>query len=160
MENFVNANCVFVHQPATSRLEAIRAISELAAEQGIATSADEVEKAFLWREEQDNTGAEDGYAVPHAKCDAINQAAVIVYKMDTRVEWPTFDGSDVDTCIALLVPGAEAGTTHVALLSKTACLLMEQDFRETVRNCQDPAEIADYINKCVNADDDVEDEDE
>ena len=161
MSEFITSDNVFTDQPETSRLDVIHAISKRAKELGIADDVDAVEKAFLWREEQCNTGTEDGFAIPHAKTNAINYASVIVYKTKEALEWPSFDGKPVDISIALLVPADEAGTTHIQLLSKTALLLMEPDFREFVRNSNDAEAIAERVAEGVNdLDEDEDDEDE
>ena len=97
------------------------------------------------------TGMTDGFAVPHAKTDAIKRAAVIVVKNKRALEWPSFDGAPVDVAIALLVPDVEAGTTHIKLLSKTAVLLMKEEFKSLVRSVDDRKTIADAINAGIEA---------
>ena len=88
-----------------------------------------------------------GFAVPHAKSYAITEAGIAVLKLATPVEWPSFDGQPVDIALALYVPAGEAGTTHLKLLSKAAVMLMDEGFRQRVRDSQDPAEIAALINE-------------
>ena len=67
-------------------------------------------------------------------------------KNATPLEWPSFDEKPVDVAIALLVPGGEAGTTHIKLLSKTAVLLMKDEFKNLVHGTDDAAAIAEAIN--------------
>ena len=95
------------------------------------------------------TGMTDGFAVPHAKDASIKKAAVIVFKNDHALDWPSFDEKPVDIAISLLVPAGEAGTTHIKLLSKTAVLLMKDDFKSLVRGSDDAQVIADAINKGI-----------
>ena len=52
----------------------------------------------------------------------------------------------MDVAIALLVPGGEAGTTHIKLLSKTAVLLMKDEFKNLVHDTDDAKAIAEAIN--------------
>ena len=76
----------------------------------------------------------EGFAIPHAKSDAITEADVIVVKDESGVTgWDTMDGAPVNVAIALLIPGAQAGTTHLKILSKVAEALMDEDFRATVK---------------------------
>lgn len=83
--------------------------------------------AFLAREAEGTTGMMEGFAIPHAKSDAITEAAVIVVKDDSGVTgWDTMDGAPVNVAIALLIPGAQAGTTHLKILSKVAEALMDE----------------------------------
>ena len=149
MSDFVTSNDVFVNQHAESRDEVLRFISQKAVELGITDDADAVYEAFLAREDMGETGMTDGFAVPHAKTDAIKRAAVIVVKNNRALEWPSFDDKPVDVAISLLVPDGEAGTTHIKLLSKTAVLLMKDDFKSLVRGSDDPKVIADAINKGI-----------
>ena len=146
MSQFVSEKSVFVNQNLESRKALLRFVSDKAAEFGITDNADAVYDAFMAREAMGETGMTDGFAVPHAKSDDIKDAAVIVVKNDHALEWPSFDEKPVDVAIALLVPGGEAGTTHIKLLSKTAVLLMKDEFKNLVHGTDDPAAIADAIN--------------
>ena len=142
MSDFVRAGNVFVGQSLDTREDMLRFISEKAAELGITDDARAVYDAFVAREEMGETGMTDGFAVPHAKSDAIKEAAVIVVKNDHAIEWPSFDDRPIDIAISLLVPDGEAGTTHIRLLSKTAVLLMKDEFKALVRGTDDAEAIA------------------
>ena len=110
MSQFVSEKSVFVNQNLESREALLRFVSDKAAEFGVTDNADAVYDAFMAREAMGETGMTDGFAVPHAKSDDIKDAAVIVVKNATPLEWPSFDEKPVDVAIALLVPGGEAGT--------------------------------------------------
>lgn len=145
--DFVKVENVFVAEDFTSRDEALSFVSNQAVKAGIASDADAVMNAFLAREAEGTTGMMEGFAIPHAKSDAINEAAVIVIKDESGVTgWDTMDGAPVNVAIALLIPGAQAGTTHLKILSKVAEALMDEDFRATVKGSTDAAEIAKTIN--------------
>ena len=145
--DFVKVENVFVAEDFASRDEALSFVSNQAVKAGIASDADAVMNAFLAREAEGTTGMMEGFAIPHAKSDAITEAAVIVVKDESGVTgWDTMDGAPVNVAIALLIPGAQAGTTHLKILSKVAEALMDQDFRATVKGSTDAAEIAKTIN--------------
>lgn len=144
--DFVKVENVFVAEDFTSRDEALSFVSNQAVKAGIASDADAVMNAFLAREAEGTTGMMEGFAIPHAKSDAITEAAVIVVKDESGVTgWDTMDGAPVNVAIALLIPGAQAGTTHLKILSKVAEALMDEDFRATVKGSADAAEIAKTI---------------
>lgn len=145
--DFVKVENVFVAEDFASRDEALSFVSNQAVKAGIAGDADAVMNAFLAREAEGTTGMMEGFAIPHAKSDAITEAAVIVVKDESGVTgWDTMDGAPVNVAIALLIPGAQAGTTHLKILSKVAEALMDEDFRSTVKGSTDAAEIAKTIN--------------
>lgn len=142
MSQFVTEANVFVDQSIASREELIRFVCDKALELGCVSDADAAYDAFMAREAMGETGMTDGFAVPHAKSAAITAPTVLVVKNDHPVEWPSFDGKPVDIAIALLVPDDEAGNTHIRLLSKTAVLLMRDEFKNLVRGSEDAKEIA------------------
>lgn len=145
--DFVKVENVFVAEDFASRDEALSFVSNQAVKAGIAGDADAVMNAFLAREAEGTTGMMEGFAIPHAKSEAITEAAVIVVKDESGVTgWDTMDGAPVNVAIALLIPGAQAGTTHLKILSKVAEALMDEDFRATVKGSTDAAEIAKTIN--------------
>ena len=145
--DFVKVENVFVAEDFASRDEALSFVSNQAVKAGIASDADAVMNAFLAREAEGTTGMMEGFAIPHAKSDAITEAAVIVVKDESGVTgWDTMDGAPVNVAIALLIPGAQAGTTHLKILSKVAEALMDEGFRATVKGSTDAAEIAKTIN--------------
>lgn len=145
--DFVKVENVFVAEDFASRDEALSFVSNQAVKAGLANDADAVMNAFLAREAEGTTGMMEGFAIPHAKSDAITEAAVIVVKDESGVNgWDTMDGAPVNVAIALLIPGAQAGTTHLKILSKVAEALMDEDFRATVKGSTNAAEIAKTIN--------------
>lgn len=145
--DFVKVENVFVAEDFASRDEALSFVSNQAVKAGLANDADAVMNAFLAREAEGTTGMMEGFAIPHAKSDAITEAAVIVVKDESGVTgWDTMDGAPVNVAIALLIPGAQAGTTHLKILSKVAEALMDEEFRATVKGSTNAAEIAKTIN--------------
>ena len=147
MSGIANERGVVMGQSASTREELLRLIAQRAVELGVATDAEAVLSALLAREELGETGMTDGFAVPHAKSDAISEAAVVVVKNDHPVEWPSFDDKPVDIAVALLVPEADASDLHIRLLSRTAVLLMRDAFKRLLRETDDASAIADAINE-------------
>lgn len=147
MSGIANERGVVVGQSASTREELLRLIAQRAVELGVAADAEAVLSALLAREELGETGMTDGFAVPHAKSDAISEAAVVVVKNDHPVEWPSFDDKPVDIAVALFVPEADASDLHIRLLSRTAVLLMRDAFKRLLRETDDASAIADAINE-------------
>ena len=146
MSGFVSEENILLNQQATTREEALRTIAGAAARLGIADDADAVYDAFLAREQIDKTGMVDGFAVPHCKTDAVKSAAVVIFKNELPLEWPSLDDKPVDIAMALLIPDSEAGTTHLRLLSKAAMLLMDDNFKSKLRESNDAADLAATLN--------------
>ena len=127
---------------------ALKVITAHAVEAGIANDSDALLAAFLKRESEGTTGMVDGYAIPHAKTDAVVRPAVVVLKAaDGVAAWDTMDGAPVTCAIALLVPESQAGTAHLQILSKVATALTDDVFRAACKAEDDPAKVAGLINE-------------
>ena len=146
VEGFVKPERILVAPPSI-RAAALDLVAKTAVEQGIASDFDTLKAAFLAREAEGTTGMVDGYAIPHAKTDAVKRASVLVLKSSEGISsWETLDGSPVTCAIALLVPESEAGTGHLQILSKVATALTDDDFRRAFKAEGDPAKLAEMIN--------------
>lgn len=146
-EEFVKAEDVFLGQDFAGRDDALSFLSNEAVKLGIADDADALMQAFLSREAEGTTGMMDGFAIPHAKSAAVKTASVLVVKDDSGITgWDTMDQAPVNVAIALLIPEAQAGTTHLKLLSKVAEALMDEGFRAAVKGATDASAVADAIN--------------
>ena len=133
MSEFIKAKNVYLDNPATSVDEALEFLAKEAVADGIASDEAAVLASFKAREAQGTTGMTSGFAIPHAKCDAINEAAIFVVKFAEPItSWESMDGQPIKAAIALLIPDGEAGSTHLSLLSKIAVLLMQESFCEKV----------------------------
>jgi PTS system fructose-specific IIA component len=146
MSDFVKSSQVFLDNPSTTCEEALQFISDQAVELGIATDSAAVLKSFEARESEGSTGMMGGFAIPHAKSDAVKQTSVIVVKFVKGVAWKTLDGTPVRCAIALLVPSDKASDEHLAVLSSIAVELMDGDLRKKVMDAMKAEEIADLVN--------------
>ena len=151
MSEYVKPSYVFFDVPAANVDEAVEFLAGKAVELDIADSRDAVVGAFKEREAEGTTGLMGGFAIPHAKSDAIKKAAVFVAKFTNDVEWDSMDGNPIKVAIALLVPGGETGTTDLQLLSKVAVMLMDEGFRSRVLAATDAEAVSDEIHKGLEA---------
>lgn len=152
MSGFVKATHVFTHHSAQTKEDALAFLSAKAVELGLSKDAAGVLDSFHAREEEGTTGMLNGFAIPHAKTDAIDEAGVFIVKFENAIEdWGSLDGEPVRIAIALLIPDSQASTTHIKLLSKIAVMLMDEDFQAFLKECDEAAAIAEAINDRLDA---------
>ena len=153
MSSYINSAHVFLDVPATTVDEVFAFLSDKAVELGISDDRDAVLEAFKAREALGSTGMTGGFAIPHAKTDAVKAASLVAVKFTDTVEWASMDGEPIKAAIALFAPASDP-TTYLGLLSKVAVMLMQEDFRETVKASSDAEEIAALINANLEDDED------
>lgn len=125
MEIFTQENVRFGGTPATKG-EALSSIAQFAVERGYAADVDGVVAGLAAREEEMSTALMDGIAIPHTKHAAVEQAALLVRRFDQPVDW---SADEVTVALAMLVPEAEAGTTHLTLLAQVSRALIDEELR-------------------------------
>lgn len=124
-------------------------VGKMAAARGVATTASELKQALLNREAEATTGLMDGFAIPHAKSDAMLEPAIVYIRCDNPLAWETMDDSAVTDVFALLVPVKNAGDLHLQLLSKLAVCLLDDEFKSNVRVSSDKASFISMVEEAL-----------
>lgn len=85
------------------------------------------------REAQGPTALGEGLAVPHGKSVAVSRAAFAVATLADPLEWEGVDGPErVELIFLLAIPPAEAGSTHMQLLTALTTRLADDALRARV----------------------------
>ena len=140
---------IFTGMDFKSKEEALHTIAEKSVELGLCRDVEETYQGFLERESQGPTGMEEGFAIPHTRCEAVLHTGIIVMKSVSEIEWESFDGKPVDIMIALIVPKENYGNEHIQILSSLSRMLMKQDFRNKLKVSDSAQEIYEVIHQAV-----------
>jgi PTS system fructose-specific IIA component len=143
---FITPDQVFVDTLIETRRDMLAFLASQAVALDLADDEQAVYRALVAREDIAATGMQHGFALPHAKDASISKPGVFVVKNSVAIPWPSYDVPEADIVIGLLVPSEGVPEAQTKLLSELAVLLMKEDFRTTVRDLEDPAAIASYIN--------------
>ena len=142
---------IFTGMEVTTKEEALRAIAERAVELGLCRDVEETYQGFMERESQGPTGMQDGFAIPHTRCESVIQTGIVVMKSTRELEWESFDGKPVQIMIALIVPKENYGNEHIQILAPLSRMLMKQDFRRKLTETDSAEEIFEVIHQAVAA---------
>ena len=86
----------------------------------------------------------NGIAIPHCKGSCVKEAAFTLVKLNQKIEWGSLDGEPVDYVIMLAAPNT-ADNVHLKMLSGLAVGLMDDDFREALKDATDVDQIIDIF---------------
>lgn len=146
----IDKNLIVADVDVTTKDEAFELLSRLVVKENYANDAKKVLLALQAREKEGTTGMMDGFAIPHAKSDAIVKPGVAVLKLQKGVEWESMDGKLITVVIALFIPENQSGTTHLQYLSKIARLLMKKEFKDTFEVANTVDSIAKLLEENLN----------
>lgn len=123
----------------THRDDAIRALAERLNAQGKLHNLQDFLADVYAREASGPTALGEGLAVPHGKSAAVKEAAFAAATLNQPLEWEGVDGPEkVELIFLLAIPHAEAGSTHMQLLTELTSLLADDDARAAVMAAKTP----------------------
>jgi mannitol/fructose-specific phosphotransferase system IIA component (Ntr-type) len=122
LTDYLPPTLVKVPLASTDKTGAITEIVDLVAAQGLTTARDVLLKAVLERETQRSTGVGRGFAIPHAKTDAVSRLVVAMGRTSVPIPFGAIDGQPVEL-IALLASPTTATSLHIQTLARLSKLV-------------------------------------
>jgi fructose PTS system EIIBC or EIIC component len=128
---------------STSKHEILEKLAGALHQKEILTSKEDFLKAVLEREQISPTGLEAGLAIPHGKSSSVKKAAFAVARLKNGIDtWESIDPNNkVQLVFLLAIPDAEAGSTHLSVLSELSTRLMDKAYIDNLMNAATPAEF-------------------
>lgn len=121
-----------VDQNITTKDDAFKFLTTKLYQAGKISSEADFLQAVYDRENESVTGLENGIAIPHGKSNTVTTAAFAVLKTKTPItDYESLQpDNQVRLVFLLAIPSAEAGTTHLDILSELATRLADVDYRQ------------------------------
>ena len=130
----------------TGKNDALDQMVELMARSGKINDIEGYRKQVYAREEESTTGIGEGIAIPHGKCDAVNQPGLAAMVVKSGVDFDSLDGEPVTLIFLIAAPNTE-DSVHLDVLSKLSVLMMDEDFSNALRNAATVDEFLEIIDK-------------
>jgi fructose-specific phosphotransferase system IIA component len=131
---------------AKDKTQAITELVDIIAEQGLTQARDLLLEAVLEREAQRTTGIGRGFAIPHAKCDAVKRLVVAFGRAAEPIDFAAVDGQPV-SLIALLASPTHDTSTHIQALAKLGRLVTNATVLEGLLSAETGDAFYDLISK-------------
>jgi mannitol/fructose-specific phosphotransferase system IIA component (Ntr-type) len=146
--DILSPECVRAPLEGTTKREVIDELCELvAAREGICDL--EALRTTVWeREDQRSTGIGEGLAIPHGKCESVNELAMAIGRPQEPLEFGSIDGNPVRLVILLASP-ADRIAEHIQALGKISRVMTDPEVRERAYTAESADELyqlfADHI---------------
>jgi len=125
----------------------IRSLAERVVAQGRATDAAALYADAWAREQKDETGLPGGIAIPHAKSAAVTTPSLAFARLKPGVDFGASDGA-ADLVFLIAAP-ADAAEAHLAVLSKLARSLMQEEFTAGLRAAASDDEVVAIVRAAI-----------
>ena len=142
LTTLTDPRAVCVQAQFTGRDEAIRQLAARLVTLGKIADADAFLAEVFQRESLGPTALGEGLAVPHGKSAAVKEAAFAVATLSEPLEWEGVDGPEkVELIFLLAIPPAQAGSTHIQVLTELTSRLADDDLRARVMAASTAEEV-------------------
>ena len=133
---FFSRASILANMKATTRDQAIRELSELAAAQERVHEAHDIYAAVMERENEMSTALEGGLAIPHARFQRMLRPIIVFGRSLTGIEdWDSPDGQHIH--FVFLVLAAPYSDAQVQILAHIVRTMQEPETREQLIQAED-----------------------
>lgn len=121
LKDVLDERVIDVNLQASSKKEAIIALSQKLKDANYIGDVDEFVKDIYLRESEGITGIGNFVAIPHGKSDSVTQVGIAIGKLENEIEWETLDGQGVKLIFLFAVSNDhEYARNHMLLLAEIA----------------------------------------
>ncbi len=124
----------------TDRQGAISELVELLATEGCISNCEVIKQAVWERELQRTTGIGEGLAIPHGRCDQLENMVMAMGRPASPIDFASPDKRPVELIILLVSP-TENTSDHIQALGKISRLMVDRSFREAAYATEDATDL-------------------
>lgn len=143
LKQLTNKNLISLNLEIDSKEQVIKTLIKQLYNEGKITSEEGFFQAVMDREALSATGIEAGLAIPHGKSEFVKEASFVVATLKKPLEdWESIDEANkVDFVFLLAIPSAEAGSTHIELLSELMTRISNEEYKNMIKNSKTSEEV-------------------
>jgi fructose-specific phosphotransferase system IIA component len=136
---------IAINLPARSKEECLNSMIDMLAGSAKILDLEKVRAAILEREKIMSTGVGHGFAIPHAKTDALSDIVAAFATTQDPIDFQALDDQPVRLVFMLVGRESHVGT-HLKLLSRISRLMNNPAFREQLLGATSPEQILHLFN--------------
>jgi|TARA_B100000959_G_scaffold222212_1_gene235172 fructose-specific phosphotransferase system IIA component len=114
---------------STDRQSAISELVDLLSDEGYISNCEVIKQAVWERELQRTTGIGEGLAIPHGRCDLLDNMVMAMGRPSAPIDFASPDKRPVELIILLVSPTNNT-SDHIQALGKISRLMVDRTFRE------------------------------
>jgi len=129
LSEILDIECVKVPLQAVEKYQSIAELIDLLNQTGRIDNYQEALKAVMEREGVRSTGVGQGFAIPHAKTNAVKKIVMAVGQTSQPIDFESIDHQPVRMIILLISPTDQTGP-HIRTLAQISRIMTDSEFRK------------------------------
>jgi len=144
LTQILQPTCIKAPLDGKDKDSVITELVDLLAENNLLLDRDIVLEAVFARERTRSTGIGSGIAIPHGKCNGVEELVMAVGIAAEPVNFDSIDQKPVSIVILLVSPADRTGP-HIQALARISRLMLDEDFKTKLENAASPEEVYQLI---------------
>ena len=148
LTHILQPDCIKVPVESRDKEAVITELVDLLDANRLLLDRDNVLEAVLIRERTQSTGTGAGIAIPHGKCNAVNEL-VMAIGIAEPIEFESVDGKPVTILFLLISPSDQTGP-HIQALARISRLMLNEEFKQKLEKASSAEEVYELLNNQEN----------
>lgn len=144
LTQILQPTCVKAPLDGKDKDSVITELVDLLAENNLLVDRDVVLEAVFTREQTRSTGIGSGIAIPHGKCNGVEELVMAVGIAPEPINFDSIDQKPVSIVILLASPADRTGP-HIQALARISRLMLDDEFKTKLENATSPEEAYQLI---------------
>lgn len=140
ISNLINKDRIIFDNRIQTKELLFEKVAEVLFKEGSITNTKKFIRDLYKREEETSTGIEAGFGIPHAKSKYVKEPLIVFVHSDIINDYFGLDDSPIECSFLIGVP-KKATDVHLQILSELSRKLMDEKFREKLKNSKNKNEI-------------------
>lgn len=140
ISDLISGGKIIPELKGTTKEEIINELINLFVNDKNVVDIEQIRLAVLEREKIMSTGVGKGFAIPHAKTNAVNDIIAAFGKLKEPIDFDSLDKEPVNLVMMLVAKENQVGP-HIKLLSRISRMINNDDFREALIAAHSESEI-------------------
>jgi fructose PTS system EIIBC or EIIC component len=145
IETLISEDLVLMDLKSASKVEVIKELATVLLKDERISNLEEFVHAVNEREALSSTGVGYGIAIPHAKDKSVLKPSLVFGRSLKGIDYDSLDGENADLFFLIAAP-ADGANLHLQTLAKLSRKLMNDEFRDDLRNASSKEELLTIIN--------------
>lgn len=142
--DYMDTDCIKAPLESGDKHGVIEELVGLLAGAGRVREPGVLSEAVWAREQIRTTGIGHGLAIPHGKCDVLDEIAIAIGKPKEPIDFDAMDGEPVKLVVLLASP-LDRTSDHIHALSRIGRLMTHDAFREAIYEADTPERIHELL---------------
>ncbi len=144
LTQILEPTCVKAPLKGNDKESVITELVDLLAENSQLKNKEVVLESVLMREETRSTGIGSGIAIPHGKCNGVEELVMAIGITPDPIDFNSIDGKPVSIVVLLASPIDRTGP-HIQALARISRMMLDEDFKAKLEKASSPEEVYELI---------------